>query len=100
MSEIQSALTHTQISRDACKRQLGKAIEFGRELVNEQEALLQQLSNRSKENRAVKQIGTNIVSRMDVLKTQLKVCRQSAAVDVIIFCSLDYFVILICLLNN
>lgn len=80
MTENQSALTHTQISRDACKRQLGKAIEFGRELVNEQEALLQQLSSRSKENRAVKQIGTTIVSRMDVLKNQLKVCRKKGRI--------------------
>ncbi|GLV36462.1 Centrosomal protein 89kDa [Carabus blaptoides fortunei] len=76
--ETKSALTHTQISRDTCKRQLAKAIEFGRELVTEQESLLHQLASRHKENKAVKQIGSNIVSRMDVLKSQLKTVQKDA----------------------
>lgn len=70
---MQSSLTHSQISRDSCKRQLTKAIEFGKELVNEQETLLKQLSTRNKESKAAIKYGNNIASKMDSLKTQLKV---------------------------
>lgn len=73
LSEMQSSLTHTQISRDSCKRQLTKAIEFGKELVKEQESLLQQLSNRSKESKAAVRYGNSMVTKMDSLKMQLKV---------------------------
>ena len=71
----QRLLDEVQASKSACKKQLGKAMVFAKDLVDEQESLLRTLNERQRENRAVKKIGTEIAKRMDSLKHQLKVRR-------------------------
>lgn len=71
--DLQHVFHEAQLSRSACRKQLHKAMNFAKELVAEQEALLKALHLRQHENKIVKQIGTDIATRMDSLKNQLKV---------------------------
>lgn len=71
--ELQSHLVTCQVSRDASKRQLQKAMTFSEELVAEQENLLRQLHAKQEENNSIARLGTTIVYRMGSLKTKLKV---------------------------
>lgn len=48
-------------------------MSFAKDMVAEQETLLQALNQRQIENRVVKKIGSEMAVRMDSLKTQLKV---------------------------
>lgn len=48
-------------------------MNFAKDLVSEQEALIKALSARQQENKVVKKLGSDIASRMDSLKNQLKV---------------------------
>lgn len=75
--DLQHTLNRVQLSRSACRKQLHKAMNFAKDLVAEQEALLRTLSKRQKENKAVKRLGTDIATRMDTLRSQLKVCYLS-----------------------
>ncbi|KAJ4447075.1 hypothetical protein ANN_09064 [Periplaneta americana] len=70
--ELQSRLVTCQVSRDASKRQLQKAMSFAEELVAEQENLLRQLHAKQEENNSIARLGTTIVCRMGSLKTKLK----------------------------
>lgn len=71
--ELQHTLNEVQVSRSACRKQLHKAMNFAKDLVTEQESLLKALSHRQQENKMVKKLGSEIASRMDSLKSQLKV---------------------------
>lgn len=71
--DLQHSLNEVQLSRSACRKQLHKAMNFAKDLVAEQEALLKALNQRHLENKAVKKLGSDIASRMDSLKNQLKV---------------------------
>lgn len=55
------------------KQQLGMSMAFARELITDQETLLKQLAERTQETTNVTKIGNNIASRMDTLRTKLKV---------------------------
>lgn len=70
---MKQSLQEVQLSRTACKKQLHKAMEFAKELVSEQEKLIKALQHRQEENKAVKQIGSDMANRMDTLKSKLKV---------------------------
>lgn len=48
-------------------------MSFAKDLVGEQESLLRALNQRQQENKAVKRLGSDIASRMDTLRSQLKV---------------------------
>lgn len=48
-------------------------MSFAKDLVAEQESLVKALQDRRQENKAVKQIGSDIANRMDILKSRLKV---------------------------
>ena len=73
---MQSRLVTCQVSRDAAKRQLQKAMVFAEELVAEQERLLKQLHAKQEENNSIAKLGTTIVYRMGSLRTKLKVSRH------------------------
>ncbi|CAH1101637.1 unnamed protein product [Psylliodes chrysocephalus] len=79
--EIEHNLNGVQLSRSALKKQLHKAMEFARDMVAEQEMLLKALNQRQIENKAVKKIGSDIASRMDYLKSQLKDVQKNAWQD-------------------
>lgn len=70
---LEHTLNEVQLSRSACRKQLQKAMNFAKDMVAEQETLLQALNQRQIENRVVKKIGSEMAVRMDSLKTQLKV---------------------------
>ncbi|KAF5301197.1 hypothetical protein FQA39_LY19103 [Lamprigera yunnana] len=76
--ELQRSFQEMLLSRNACRKQLHKAMTFAKELVTEQETLMRTLHLRQKENKAVKQIGSDIATRMDSLKSQLKVVQKEA----------------------
>ncbi|XP_021923237.1 centrosomal protein of 89 kDa-like isoform X2 [Zootermopsis nevadensis] len=76
--ELQSRLVTCQVSRDASKRQLQKAMTFSEELVAEQENLLRQLHAKQEENNSIARLGTTIVYRMGSLKTKLKTVQKDA----------------------
>ncbi|XP_069683076.1 centrosomal protein of 89 kDa isoform X3 [Periplaneta americana] len=76
--ELQSRLVTCQVSRDASKRQLQKAMSFAEELVAEQENLLRQLHAKQEENNSIARLGTTIVCRMGSLKTKLKTVQKDA----------------------
>lgn len=82
--DLQQGLHEVQLSRTACRKQLHKAMEFAKDLVNEQETLLKALHQRQQENKVVKQIGTDIATRMDSLKNQLKVHLHIFLINIII----------------
>lgn len=71
--DLEHTLNEVQLSRSACRKQLHKAMNFAKDMVAEQETLLQALNQRQIENRVVKKIGSEMAVRMDSLKTQLKV---------------------------
>lgn len=75
--DLQHTLNEVQVSRSACRKQLNKAMNFAKDLVTEQEALLKVLNQRQQETRAVKKLGSSIANRMDTLKLQLKVRKES-----------------------
>ncbi|XP_022902341.2 protein Cep89 homolog [Onthophagus taurus] len=79
--ELQHTLKEVELSRSACRKQLHKAMSFARELVSEQETLLKALNQRHQENKAVKRIGSDIATRMDSLKSQLKTVQHEAYLD-------------------
>ncbi|PSN48663.1 hypothetical protein C0J52_04766 [Blattella germanica] len=76
--ELQARLVTCQVSRDASKRQLQKAMSFAEELVGEQEKLLCQLHAKQEENKSIARLGTTIVYRMGSLKTKLKTVQKDA----------------------
>ncbi|KAI4467611.1 centrosomal protein of 89 kda [Holotrichia oblita] len=76
--DLQHTLNKVQLSRSACRKQLHKAMNFAKDLVAEQESLLKALSKRQKENKAVKKLGSDIATRMDTLRSQLKTVQQEA----------------------
>ncbi|KAJ9595547.1 hypothetical protein L9F63_013256 [Diploptera punctata] len=76
--QLQSRLVTCQVSRDAAKRQLQKAMTFAEELVAEQENLLRQLHAKQEENNSIAKLGTTIVYRMGSLKTKLKTVQKDA----------------------
>ncbi|GJQ76507.1 hypothetical protein Trydic_g2213 [Trypoxylus dichotomus] len=76
--DLQHTLNRVQLSRSACRKQLHKAISFAKDLVSEQESLLRTLNRRQKENKAVKKLGSDIVNRMDTLRSQLKTVQEEA----------------------
>lgn len=71
--DLQHSLNEVQVSRSACRKQLHKAMNFAKDLVTEQEALLKALNQRHLESKVAKKLGCDIASRMDSLKMQLKV---------------------------
>ncbi|CAG2059499.1 unnamed protein product [Timema podura] len=73
-----SQLVTAQVSRDASKRQLQKAMSFAEELVAEQERLLRQLHAKQEETDSMARLGTTIVCRMGSLKTKLKSVQKGA----------------------
>ncbi|KAK4884986.1 hypothetical protein RN001_001257 [Aquatica leii] len=77
-SVLQSSFQDMQLSRNACRKQLHKAMTFAKELVTEQEKLLHSLHLRQQENKVVKQMGSDIANRMDSLKSQLKTVQREA----------------------
>ncbi|XP_048523587.1 protein Cep89 homolog isoform X1 [Dendroctonus ponderosae] len=70
--DLEHVLNEVQLSRSACRKQLHKAMGFAKDMVAEQETLLRALNQRQLENRAVKNIGSEMACRMDSLKSQLK----------------------------
>lgn len=66
-------VSQVQLSRSALKKQLHKAMNFAKDMVVEQETLLNTLNQKQLENKAVKKIGADMATRMDSLKSQLKV---------------------------
>nr|CAD7405205.1 unnamed protein product [Timema poppensis] len=76
--DLQSQLVTAQVSRDASKRQLQKAMSFAEELVAEQERLLRQLHAKQEETDSMARLGTTIVCRMGSLKTKLKSVQKGA----------------------
>ncbi|CAG9765916.1 unnamed protein product [Ceutorhynchus assimilis] len=76
--DLEHSLNEVQLSRSACRKQLHKAMCFAKDMVAEQETLLKALNQRQLENRAVKQIGSDMALRMDSLKNQLKDVQKSA----------------------
>ncbi|PNF19336.1 hypothetical protein B7P43_G06721 [Cryptotermes secundus] len=79
--ELQNQLVTCQVSRDASKRQLQRAMTFAEELVAEQENLLRQLHAKQEENNSIARLGTTIVYRMGSLKTKLKTVQKDARAD-------------------
>ncbi|KAF5298764.1 hypothetical protein FQR65_LT09633 [Abscondita terminalis] len=77
-ADLQTSFEEMQCSRNACRKQLHKAMTFAKELVTEQEKLLHSLHLRQQENKVVKQIGSDIATRMDSLKNQLKTVQRDA----------------------
>lgn len=80
MDQLKNNLYSLQIARDSFKRQLNKTTSFCKELVAEQERLLEEnnklqnlLMAREKETKDIQCIGENIAQRMETLKSQLKV---------------------------
>ncbi|XP_017784090.1 PREDICTED: protein Cep89 homolog [Nicrophorus vespilloides] len=76
--ELEHTLNEVQLSRSACRKQLHKAMNFAKDLVTEQESLLKALNQRQLENKAVKKIGSDIASRMDILRNELKSVQKEA----------------------
>ncbi|CAH0551940.1 unnamed protein product [Brassicogethes aeneus] len=76
--DLEHTLNEVQLSRTACKKQLHKAMTFAKDMVAEQETLLKALNQRQIENKAVKKIGSDMATRMDSLKSQLKDVQKSA----------------------
>ncbi|KAK5647780.1 hypothetical protein RI129_002672 [Pyrocoelia pectoralis] len=76
--DLQHSFHEIQLSRSACRKQLHKSMNFAKDLVTEQESLLQALYHRQQENKAVKQLGSDIANRMDSLKNQLKTVQRDA----------------------
>lgn len=74
--ELEHTLNEVKLSRSACKKQLHKAMLFAKDMVAEQETLLNALNQRQLENKAVKKIGSDMANKMDSLRTQLKVCNH------------------------
>lgn len=73
--ELQHNLNEVQLSRSALRKQLHKAMNFAKDMVAEQETLLKALNQRQLENKVVKKIGTEMATKMDTLKSHLKVMR-------------------------
>lgn len=69
----EAKLIKSEKSRATLKHQLQTAMSFSRELIIEQESLLQQLAEKTQETTAVTKIGNDIASRMDILRKKLKV---------------------------
>ncbi|CAG9864066.1 unnamed protein product [Phyllotreta striolata] len=80
-ADTEHNLNGVQLSRGALKKQLHKAMEFARDMVTEQEVLLKALNQRQIENKAVKKVGSDMASRMDFLKCQLKDVQKNAWQD-------------------
>ncbi|KAJ8924122.1 hypothetical protein NQ315_006905 [Exocentrus adspersus] len=76
--ELEHALNEVQLSRSAIRKQLHKVMGFAKDMVAEQETLLKALNQRHLENRAVKKIGSDMATKMDSLKHQLKDVQKSA----------------------
>ncbi|XP_030749441.1 coiled-coil domain-containing protein 38-like, partial [Sitophilus oryzae] len=76
--DLEHTLNEVQLSKSACRKQLHKAMTFAKELVAEQETLLEALNMRQQENKAVKKFGTDMAQKMDTLKSQLKDVQKSA----------------------
>lgn len=71
--ELQHSLNEVQLSRSALRKQLHKAMNFAKDMVAEQETLLRALNERHLENKVVRKIGTEMATKMDTLKSHLKV---------------------------
>lgn len=78
--DLEHALSEIQLSRSALRKQLHKVMGFARDMVAEQETLLKALNQRHLENKAVKRIGSDMATKMDSLKNQLKVIASVASV--------------------
>ncbi|KAJ8936623.1 hypothetical protein NQ314_012238 [Rhamnusium bicolor] len=76
--ELEHALNEVQVSRSALRKQLHKVMGFAKDMVAEQEMLLKALNERHMENKVVKRIGSDMATRMDSLKNQLKDVQKSA----------------------
>lgn len=71
--ELHHNFNEVQLSRSALRKQLHKAMNFAKDMVAEQETLLKALNQRQLENKAVKRIGSEMATKMDSLKSHLKV---------------------------
>lgn len=72
----QHQIISLQVSRDSCRRQLQKAFAFSRELVREQEHLLTQLAEKSRESETLQHLhttGSEMSNKMESVKSQFKV---------------------------
>ncbi|XP_018566046.1 protein Cep89 homolog [Anoplophora glabripennis] len=76
--ELEHALSEIQLSRSALRKQLHKVMGFAKDMVAEQETLLKALNQRHLENKAVKRIGSDMATKMDSLKNQLKDVQKNA----------------------
>ncbi|XP_056648752.1 protein Cep89 homolog [Diorhabda sublineata] len=76
--ELEHNLNGVHLSRTALKKQLHKAMEFAKDMVAEQEQLLKALNMRHQENKVVRKIGSEMASKMDLLKSQLKDVQKNA----------------------
>ncbi|KAJ8963433.1 hypothetical protein NQ318_018913 [Aromia moschata] len=76
--DLEHTLSEVQLSRSALRKQLHKVMGFAKEMVGEQETLLKALNQRQLENKAVKRIHTDMATKMDSLKEQLKDVQKSA----------------------
>ncbi|KAJ8979230.1 hypothetical protein NQ317_019082 [Molorchus minor] len=76
--DLEHALNEVQLSRSALRKQLHKVMVFAKDMVAEQETLLKALNQRHLENKAVKRIGSDMASKMDSLRNQLKDVQKNA----------------------
>ncbi|RZB38643.1 Cep89 -like, partial [Asbolus verrucosus] len=76
--ELEHTLNEVQFAKSACRKQLHKAMSFAKDLVAEQETLLKVLNQRQQENKVVKKMGSDIATRMDSLRNQLKDVQRDA----------------------
>lgn len=90
--EVEHSLSEVQLSRSACRKQLHKVMTFAKDMVREQETLLKALNERHLENKVVKKMGTEMATKMDSLKSQLKVCE-------IFSCCHSYIVFVVCFVS-
>ncbi|XP_060534727.1 protein Cep89 homolog [Cylas formicarius] len=76
--DLEHSINEVQLSKSACRKQLHKAMNFAKDMVAEQEALIRALNQRQLENKAVKSVGSEMAVKMDSLKTQLKDVQKTA----------------------
>ncbi|XP_072387038.1 centrosomal protein of 89 kDa-like isoform X1 [Diabrotica undecimpunctata] len=76
--ELEHNLNGVHLSRTALKKQLHKAMEFAKEMVAEQEQLLKALNLRQQENKVVRKLGSDMATKMDMLRNQLKDVQKNA----------------------
>ncbi|XP_075210874.1 centrosomal protein of 89 kDa-like [Lycorma delicatula] len=78
ISELEDRLHQSEKGRESCKRQLTQTMAFARELITEQESLVNQLDER----RSVVKLGSDIAVRVGQLRNRLKGVERDACKEI------------------